>query len=253
MTDYDNEPRPAQKSRQQTAYILIGVAVFIVLANTGLIGALGIDDLIGWIFSTVFNLIPAAFIAVGALWLHRSEEGQKPIMGWFMVIFGSILLISQFDLFGLSFGNMFFPMILVIVALSLINPDKILPGKLWPGTSDMGEDGSSIRLFAFMGGGEMRYTTKTLTGAEVGAFMGGYQIDLTEADMEGDVMVINVAYIMGGAEIRVPCHWSVEQNAIAIMGGFSNTTTCLAEKLDMPRKKLIVKGFAFMGGGEIKN
>ena len=67
-------------------------------------------------------------------------------------------------------------------------------------------------------------------------------------------MELTLCCVMGGVEITVPSHWDVEKRgAICIMGGFSNKTRCMAEELEMPRKKLIIKGLALMGGGEIKN
>ena len=67
-------------------------------------------------------------------------------------------------------------------------------------------------------------------------------------------MELNLYCIMGGVEITVPPNWDVEKRgAVCIMGGFSDKTRCIAEKLELPRKTLIIKGLAVMGGGEIRN
>jgi predicted membrane protein len=249
MSDYD--PRDG---RRTTAFILLGIAAYIVLANTGILDFLGISTLIGWVFRTIFSLIPVAILTLGIYWLSRSETGEKPIIAWFVTLFGAVLLTSQIGLFGLSFGEMFTPMVLVIVAFVIINPRNLIPRRMNMLTEDLGEDSEQIQLVAFMGGGELDYTTRELKGGEVIAVWGGYKIDFTEADMEDDSMELNLFCIMGGVEIIVPSNWEVEKRgAVCIMGGFSNKTKCLAEELELPRKTLIVKGFALMGGGEIRN
>ena len=240
--------------RKTTAYILLGVAAYIVLSNTGLLDLVGISDIVRWTFRTGLNLIPAAIILMGILWLTRSKDGEKPLIAWFVTLFGGILLVSQFDLFGLSFGEMFLPMWLVVIAFVVLNPRNLLPRSLNTQNDELGEGDGVIKLVAFMGGGDLDYTSRNLKGGEVFCFWGGYKIDFTDADMAGDSMELNLFCIMGGVEIIVPANWDVEKRgAVCIMGGFSNKSCCLAEKLELPRKKLIISGLALMGGGDIKN
>jgi len=239
--------------RRTTAYVLIGVAGYLVLVNTGVLDFFGIRDIVRFVFRSVFNLIPASLVLVGAIWLGKTESGGKPLMPWFLILFGTVLLISQFGLFGLNFGEMFIPLWLVIVALMIMNPRNILPKSFNTQAEDINEDTTNVRLFAFMGGGDLNYSSRSLTGGEIGAIWGGFKIDFTQAEIKGDVMEIHLYCIMGGVEIIVPPNWEIDQQAICIMGGFSNNSNCLAEKLDLPRKKLIIKGVALMGGGEIKN
>jgi hypothetical protein len=247
----DHEPRDG---RRTTAIILLAIAAYFVLANSGFLELLGISSLIGWAFRSLVSLIPAAILGLGILWLIRAKEGSKPAIAWFVTFFGAVLLISQLDLFGLSFRDMFLPMALVVVAFIIMNPRQLLPRNMNTRSDELGEGREPIQLLAFMGGGELRYTTQSLVGGEIVALMGGYELDFTQADMEGDSMELNLFCIMGGCEIIIPANWEVEKRgAICIMGGFSNKTRCLAEELELPRKTLIIKGLALMGGGEIKN
>lgn len=249
MSDFDRDD-----GRRTTAYILLGIAAYIVLSRTGFLDFIGLGSLIRWGFRTVLNMIPLLILVFGLFLLTRSENRQKPIIGWFITLFGAILLISQTGLFGLSFGDMFLPMWLVVIAFIVLNPRKLLPRSFNTEAEDLDEDEGQIKLLAFMGGGELNYTTRSLVGGEIIAIWGGYKIDFTEADMEGDSMELNLLCVMGGCEIIVPANWEVEKRgAVCIMGGFSNKTKCLAEELELPRKTLIIKGLALMGGGEIKN
>ena len=249
MVDFDKND-----GRKTAAYILIGVAAYLVLANTGLLDLIGLRALVRWAFGLALDLVPSAILLMGVLWLSRSREDEKPLVAWFITLFGAILVVSQFGLFGLSFGEMFLPMWLVIIAFMIMNPRKLLPRSLNTQNSDLSDENEAIQLVAFMGGGELKYTSRNLKGGDVVAVWGGYEIDFTEADMAGDSMELNLFCIMGGVEIKVPANWEMEKRgAICIMGGFSNKTRCLAEELELPRKKLIIKGFALMGGGDIKN
>jgi hypothetical protein len=247
----DHKPRDG---RRTTAIILLAIAAYFVLANSGFLELLGISSLIGWAFRSLVSLIPAAILGLGILWLIRAKEGSKPAIAWFVTFFGAVLLTSQFDLFGLSFRDMFLPMALVVIAFIIMNPRQLLPRNMNTRSDELGEGREPIQLLAFMGGGELEYTTQSLVGGEIVALMGGYELDFTQADMEGDSMELNLFCIMGGCEIIIPANWEVEKRgAICIMGGFSNKTRCLAEELELPRKTLIIKGLALMGGGEIRN
>ena len=79
--------------------------------------------------------------------------------------------------------------------------------------------------------------------------MGGFDVDLREADIEGDQAVINVTAFMGGGVLRVPDNWMVSMQVAAFMGGHS----LKAREGTAPNKTLIVKGMAVMGGIEVRN
>jgi hypothetical protein len=61
--------------------------------------------------------------------------------------------------------------------------------------------------------------------------------------------VINVFAVMGGIEMKVPTDWTVILNGSPIIGGFD-------EKTINPKdgnKRLIVTGYAIMGGVQVNN
>ena len=247
MSDYQDK----NDGRRTTAYILLGVAAYILLSNTGLLDFIGIGSLLRWLFSTLWDLIPLAILLFGIYWLSRAESEEKPLAAWFVVLLGSVLLVSQLGLFGLDFGDLFLPLWLVVIAIVIMNPRDLLPRNL---NTRQGEQEDKIKLVAFMGGGELNYSSQYLQGGEIICFWGGYELDFTDADMEGDEMELNLICIMGGVEIKVPPNWVVDkQGAVCIMGGFSNKTRVMTDDLDLPEKTLKINGLALMGGGEIKN
>lgn len=248
-----SEPDSPQ-SRKTVAYVLVAIAGILVLSNAGLFNIFGLRDLIGAIFRLIFNSIPYVLTLAGIFWIARSGKREAPLMAWLVIVFGAVLIVSQIGLFGLSFGDMVAPMILITVAFFLVNPRNLLPRRLNTSNDELDPNQQEIKLFAFMGGGELNYHSKQLKGGEVMAIWGGYDLDFSDADMEGDSMQLNLYCIMGGVEITVPANWKVEKSgAVCIMGGYSNKTRDMAEELNLPSKTLVVTGLALMGGGEIRN
>ena len=172
MSDYDDS-----KGRTIAAYVLLGVATYLILAQVGVLDFFGIGDLLGWVFRTLWRLLPAAITVLGLYWITQSERGSKPLAAWFLTGLGAVMLISQFDLFGLSFGELIIPFWLLIVALMILNPRDILPRRLNTQNSEIGEETENIQLVAFMGGGELNFSSKKLHGGEVVTIWGGYQLD----------------------------------------------------------------------------
>jgi hypothetical protein len=112
-------------------------------------------------------------------------------------------------------------------------------------------------------GGKRRIVSKSFTGGEVVAIFGGYDIDLTECDMQGNQIEIEVVSIFGGGEIRVPRSWEVVMDTAGIFGGCSDRTyhydhpapgATNPDGSPVPQqKKVIIKGVAIFGGLNVKN
>jgi hypothetical protein len=81
------------------------------------------------------------------------------------------------------------------------------------------------------------------------AIMGGGEIDLRDARFAEHTVTITAITIMGGIEITVPQDANVEVNGIGIMGGFDHAAAGRGTA-DGPR--IVVNGFAFWGGVEVK-
>jgi hypothetical protein len=112
-------------------------------------------------------------------------------------------------------------------------------------------------------GGKKKIIAKNFSGGEVVAIFGGFEIDLTEADMAGNQIEIEVVCIFGGGDVRVPRNWEVVMETVGIFGGCSDRTwhpdpvppgaTHPDGSPVSPAKKIIIKGVAIFGGLNIKN
>lgn len=81
------------------------------------------------------------------------------------------------------------------------------------------------------------------------AFWGGVVLDLREATfLVGDV-TLNAYAIMGGIQIIVPRGANVHVEGIGVMGAFEHKNP---EVGDPNGPRIVVKGFAFWGGVEVK-
>ena len=100
-----------------------------------------------------------------------------------------------------------------------------------------------------MGGITRRLSTQNFKGGTAVAIMGGTKIDLRTASIAQGEAAIDVLAFWGGIEIRVPDDWIVVSQVFPFMGGFDDKT---GTHLPGARKRLIVRGLAFMGGVEVK-
>lgn len=83
------------------------------------------------------------------------------------------------------------------------------------------------------------------------AIMGGCELDLRHAEIDGPEVVINAFAIMGGIDIVVPEGIDVELAGFAIMGGRHSRIRDVPIIDGSPR--IIVRAFPIMGGVEIKS
>jgi predicted membrane protein len=92
--------------------------------------------------------------------------------------------------------------------------------------------------------------TKTFKGGDVTSIMGGTEIDLSQADFSGTI-VLDVTQIMGGTKIIVPSNWEVRSEVTAIFAGFEDKRQ--QPTAINPDKVLRLQGTSIFGGIELRN
>jgi cell wall-active antibiotic response 4TMS protein YvqF len=111
-------------------------------------------------------------------------------------------------------------------------------------------------------GGRRRITSKNFTGGEIVAIFGGFEIDLSEADLQGNEAEIEIVTIFGGGEIRIPENWDVVVDSVGIFGGTGDRTRhpdprnqaqAPGTSTSPPVKRLVIKGVSIFGGLTLKN
>lgn len=100
---------------------------------------------------------------------------------------------------------------------------------------------------------ERNITARNFKSGTVSAFFGGFDIDLSRADIAGDEAVILADAFFGGGEIRIPETWHVVIEASALFGAFMDETHQRPPEGSGPAKRLIIRGTALFGGISIQN
>ncbi len=113
-------------------------------------------------------------------------------------------------------------------------------------------EGEFIESNIFLGGVKKRVLSKNFKGGEINAFMGGSEIDLTQADIQGTV-VIEVNQVFGGTKLILPPHWNIKTSeANVVFGGIEDKRPVKAANIDAD-KVLVIKGTTVFGGIELNS
>lgn len=92
--------------------------------------------------------------------------------------------------------------------------------------------------------------SKDFSGGEVVTIFGGAEINLSQADIKGPV-VLEIVQIFGGTKLIVPPHWEVRSEAVSILGGIEDKRP--PQSITSPDKILVLRGTAIFAGIEIKS
>ncbi len=118
--------------------------------------------------------------------------------------------------------------------------------------SDASEDGSEfLDSTSVFGGAKKTVISKNFKGGDITCFMGGAEIDFTQADIQGTVR-LDITAVFGGAKIIVPSNWDIKVEITAAFGGVEDKRQLQGVAVDFS-KTLVLDGTAVFGGIEISN
>ena len=104
-------------------------------------------------------------------------------------------------------------------------------------------------MVAIMGGSQRRGRFRTVGSINAVAVMGGDEIDLREAEIEGGELTLNLVAVMGGATIYIPDSIELDVGGFSLMGG---NTEIGSERLPRPGAPVIkLRTWNLMGGATI--
>jgi predicted membrane protein len=227
---------------------------------------------------------PLGLIVLG-LYFGAKHNFRKPI--WFiLVIIGTLNLIDDvFPSFDVS--NVIWPVLLIAFGLWIImrrknevvvpnsdywdkkykaNPfptDAPLSGFTTEGaaafTSEPGigsipplpSEDDYLNATAVFGGVNKTILSKNFMGGDITNVFGGTEIDFTQADIHGRV-VIDITQLFGGTKIIVPANWHVIPDLAAVFAGVDDKRirTGLPHSTE---KVLVLKGVSLFAGVDIRS
>jgi len=235
-------------SRGVTGQVVLGVLV-IGMGLLFLLDNLGLVDM-----HRAFSFWPMLFVIVGTVKLCDTRSQGGTLLGAALVGVGILMMLDRLDIIDFSVRTLW-PLILIglggfLVAKALRS--RGLPGSVAdsPGAGMLDDTGSgeTVDITAILGGYERRVTTQDFRGGEITAVMGGCELDMRSASIRGEA-VINVFAFWGGVTIKCPPDWTVILLGTPILGGFEEKTIVPPDG----SKRLVIRGYAIMGGVEIRN
>jgi hypothetical protein len=120
-----------------------------------------------------------------------------------------------------------------------------------PGGQNAASMDETIESVSIFGGVKKVVTSKNFRGGDIVCFMGGAEINLSQADIQGPATV-EIVQGFGGTKLIIPPHWEIRSEAVAIFGAVEDKRPPHPGSFD-PNKVLVIRGTTIFGGIEIKS
>jgi hypothetical protein len=224
--------------------LVIGMGVLFLLDNLDVLD-----------FRHAVGFWPLAFIVAGVVSLTGMHKGPRSggYVGAVLIGLGVLMIMSRLGVLYVSWGTLW-PLAMIALG-GLVLYRSLGPGRVRRVSLD--KDGAVaagagaddvVDIVAVLGGFERRLVSRDFRGGEITAIMGGCMLDLRDAAIVREA-TIDVFTIWGGINIRVPADWTVVLNGTPVMGGFAEKTATPPDG----SKRLVIRGYAIMGGVEVRN
>ncbi len=232
------------KSRGAKSQMVLGALVILV----GMLFLLDNLDILE--LHRAISFWPLVFIVGGVVKLYDTRTRGGQLLGAGLVGLGVLIILDRMGVIDFNVRTMWplffigFGIYTIVQARSrkrLIQIDGV------KGEHDLNGEGL-VDITAVLGGFERRVFTPDFRGGEITAIMGGCALDLRNSSIQKEA-VVNVFAFWGGVTMKVPPDWTVILNGTPIMGGFEEKTATPPDN----SKRLIVQGYAIMGGVEVRN
>lgn len=229
--------------RGVTSQVVLGLLVILM----GLLFLLDNLDLIE--IRRIVSFWPMVFIIAGIVKLCDTQTRNGQLLGGGLVGVGVLMILDRMDVIDFNIRT-FWPLFLIGAGAFVLY--KAMAARHTPaagmlkGDDEPGND--VVDVAAILGGFERRVTTQHFRGGEITAIMGGCELDMRTASIQ-DEAVINVFALWGGVTIKCPPDWTVVLQGTPIMGGFEEKTATPPHN----QKRLVIRGYAIMGGVEVRN
>ncbi|MEJ7643824.1 MAG: hypothetical protein WKF87_04470 [Chryseolinea sp.] len=238
----EKDAQPPRNGRALGGIIVIAIGIVLLARQSG-------ADIPYWVFKWEMLLIVLG-IYVGARHNFRN-------WGWLVPVFiGSAFLLD--DMIDINISHLVWPIIIIGFGVSMIlkskgrNKDDLF--KRWERQASQATSSGegffeSVTIF---GENKKQVLSKDFKGGESVCVFGGIEVNLTQADIQGRV-VVELVQVFGGAKLIVPAHWKVEtEEMVSIFGGL-NDKRVLHNAVTDPSKVLVLRGTSIFGGIDIKS
>ncbi len=217
-----------------------------------------------WLFTW-----PVLLIAIG---LFAGLRHNFKLGGWLFPLFIGAIFLTDSLVTGINIKPFIVPAIIIGMGLLFIirpkskhfengrfteslDSDKNEGNEVYNSTNTGSEYEGDKRDFvnttSVFGGVKKIVLSKNFRGGELVNFMGGSEINLTQADFKG-IIHIETTNVFGGTKLIVPPHWDVQSEVVAVFGGVDDKRHLNGCAVS-PDKVLIIEGTCIFGGIEIRS
>ena len=247
-----------EEGRIIAGLILVCVGAALLLRNTGF-------PMPYWLFSW-----PVILILIG---IYSGVKHNFRNSSWaIMIAIGAFFLIDRI-IPGLSLAPYFWPLLIIAAGVIFIlrpkrdrwidyqdNQKKNMTDNItpidWEQTKMNAEfttDSTDyLKVDSVFSGVKRNIVSKNFQGGKIACVFGGADIDFTQADIQGKVM-IKLDVVFGGAKLIVPPHWTIYNEIDGAFHGVDDKRKYSTVTGLNPNKVLVLKGSVVFGGVEIKS
>lgn len=200
------------------------------------------------IISKVIFSWKSVLILIGVVMINRRD---KNFTGYILIAIGIFFMVSDYYNLPIVLTKLFWPLALVLIGLLLIFRSSRIFGNFDGFRNVSGFADDYIDDVNIFGGHNRKINSMTFRGGKITSAFGGGTYDLTSAQLAPGINVLDQVTVFGGSKLIVPTDWDVKIEVVAIFGGFTDKRGKLPIQTSISEKKLIIRGVAIFGGGEI--
>jgi len=242
MENYSRQSRHPQQGKLIIGGLLIFIGSLLMLSNLDVFDINTAHYLFSW---------RSILIYIG-LFMLASRSNKKP--AYILIGIGVLFWIPEIFGYSVRLHDVFWPLVFIGLGFLLIYRQRTPRQVSYDenGNPTSGSDGylNDISLF---GGGVKIIQSKNFKGGNITAIMGGSEFDLRQVQFATNVAVIDVFTLFGGTKFIVPENWTIQSDAVSILGGFTDKRPITATPSGSDEKVLVIKGIVMLGGIEIKS
>ncbi|HSZ86552.1 MAG TPA: DUF5668 domain-containing protein [Puia sp.] len=237
--------------------------LFIVGAGILLLAREMHADIPDWIFTW-----PTLLICIGIV--IGFQSGFRRSAWLLLVVAGGFFLVDR-EMPEFHLHHYIYPLLLILLGLFFIfrrrNEEWVRQRQEWKsswknswrnmehgatvsaGTNVNTDSGEFIDSTSIFGSVKKIVLSKNFKGGDITCIMGGAEIDLSQADIQGPVRM-DITQLFGGTKLVVPGNWNVKTNVTSIFAGVEDKRAMQITTPD-ENKTLILDGTSIFGGIEI--
>jgi predicted membrane protein len=235
--------------------------IFVVIAGTLFLGRELGADIPYWVFSWKMLVI--------AIGLYMGLKHRFRRWGWIIpvVVGGAFLAVDLYP--ELTIKPILWPSLIILIGLIMIFKPRRKWGrhrhwKKWDkhnysqdykycesrSYKETTSDGDTLDFSVVFGNIKRNVISKDFKGGEMSIVMGGGELNLSQADINGTVS-LEVNAVLGGARLVVPANWMIKSELSSVMGSVDDKRQINTGVSHDPNKVLRLEGNVCMGGIEI--